>query len=152
MASCKIVDEIRKRFRFLFDAHGFALASEICFDSFENWVVVLKSKECRLRIFQDRGEVTIAVGPLWSPSGWQSGPWFDLAIVIRYVSQGKDQWEYEGGNTDEQLKRLAEKLRPYCQQICWLFREDVFPEKRQELEKMQAKLDREFWKSLTNPD
>jgi len=148
MASRRIADDIRKYFPFLFNVHGFTVTSETHFESFGNWVVVLESKECRLRFFQDRGEVTIAVGPLWPPSGWQSGPWFDLSVVIRYITQGKDQWEYEGDSTDEQLKRLAAKLRPYCSQICRLFQKEVFQEKQQELQEVQAQLEEEFWNSL----
>lgn len=148
MASPGVADEIRRHFAYLFDIYGFAVTSEIRFESFGNWVVVLESKECRLRFFQDRGEITVAVGPLWSPPGWQSGPWFDLRAVIRYISQGKDRWEYESGSTNEQLKHLAEKLRPYCRQICQLFREEVFQDKQQELQKVQNQLDDEFWESL----
>lgn len=144
----RITDKIRKHLPFLFDIYGFSVTSETTFESFGNWVVVLESKECRLRFFQDRGEITLAVGPLWSPPGWQSGPWFDFRAVIRYLSHGNDRWEYGGGSTEEQLRRLAEKLPPHLPQIFQLFREDVFPKKQPELQRTQSELDDEFWKSL----
>lgn len=143
-----IVETIRRYFGFLFAKREFTVITECYFDSFDNWVVVLESKDCRIRFFQDRGEVTIAFGPVWSPPNWQSGPWYDLRVMIRYITQGNEQWEYQGGSTEEQFEHLAKKLRRFWQQICQLFRDDIFPQEQQVLQKIQEEMDDEFWDSL----
>lgn len=143
-----IVEQIKKYFRYLFDESGFTVVSETYFDSFGNWVVVLASDDCRLRFFQDRGEVSIAVSPLWSPPGWQAGPWFDLPIVTAYLTQGQYTWEYAPGSTEQQLERLAGILRPYCDQICAMFRKEVFPEKEEELRGLETQRSKRLWDKL----
>lgn len=144
-----VMEQIKKYFGYLFDDYGFDVISETCFESFGNWVVVLRSNDCRLRIVQDRGEVSIAAGPLWSPLGWQAGPWFDLRVITAFLTQGKVMPEYIPGKTDQQLERLSNLLRSYCDQICELFQERVFQQKRAELELYRDQLDEQFWDQLT---
>lgn len=149
MKRSMIVEQISKHFRYLFNDYGFNVISETHFESFGNWVVVLASDDFRIRLFEDRGEVTISVGPLWSPPGWQAGPWYDLTFTIEFLTQGKDLFEYEGGKTEQQLERLAGVLRAYCDQIHELFQEEVFRQKQEELELLvEQRLD-QFWNQLT---
>lgn len=144
-----VVEQVRKYFAYLFDDYDFDVISDTHFQNFGNWVVVLRSNDCRIRFFQDRGEVSVAVGPLWSSPGWQAGPWFDLTVITAFLTQGKSTVEYESGKTGRQLKRLANILRPYCDEICELFQEKVFQQKRVELELLRDQLDEQFWGQLT---
>lgn len=134
MTHPRVMDQIRKYFDYLFDANGFEVISESYFQSFGNWVVVLQSDDCRIRFLQDREEVSIAVGPVWSPPGWNAGPWFDLSIVIAFLTREKEILERRLGNTDQQIEYLADTFRSYLDQICELFREDTFRQQRDKLE------------------
>lgn len=149
MTRSVVMDQIKELFHYLFEDYGFTVFSETYFESFGNWVIVLLSNGCRIRFFEDRGEVSIAVGPLWSPADWQAGPWFDLPIVIAYLTNEKDTWEYKSGSTAEQLERLAGLLRPSCDQICELFEEDVFQQRRRELESLEKQRYNQLWDKLT---
>ncbi len=149
MTHSTVMEQIKKYFGYLFDEYGFDVIAETYFESFGNWVVVLQSDDCRVRIIQDRGEVSVAVGPLWSPPGWQAGPWFDLAVITAFLTQGKGTLEYRPGRTDQQLERLANLLRSHCDQICELFQDKVFQQKRVELELLRDQLDGQFWDQLT---
>lgn len=149
MTSPVILNKIKTIFHYLFDDYGFAVIAETYFESFGNWAVVLQSGDCcRIRIFQDRGEIFIALGPLWSPPSWNAGPWFDLTVIVAFLTQGKDILEYELGKPDWQLERLADRLRPYMEQICELFRENVFEQKREALELLQEQMNEQIWARL----
>jgi hypothetical protein len=149
MTHPKVVDQIRKYFDYLFDANGFEVISETYFQSFGNWVVVLQSDDCRIRFLQDRGEVSIAVGPVWSPPSWNAGPWFDLSIVIAFLTPKKEILERRLGNTDQQIEYLADTFRTYCDQICELFREDTFRQERDKLELLRDQSEEQYWGRLT---
>ncbi|MGC8788278.1 MAG: hypothetical protein ACP5Q1_12710 [Anaerolineae bacterium] len=145
----EIFDEIRQLFHYLFDEYGFALAIEQRFESFGNWVVVLRSDKCgRIRIMQDRGEVFLALGPQWSPVSWDVGPWYSLDVVVRYLSDGHDRFESTLGQTEQQIERLAEQLRRYVSPACELFQKDMFEEKRGELDALRQKVEDEVWERL----
>jgi hypothetical protein len=149
----EIADEIRRRFQYLFDEHSFVLGSERHFESFGNWAVVLQSDTCgRIRIMQDRGEVFLALGPQWSPLSWDAGPWYSLDVVVQYLSGGLDRFESTLGRTDEQLGRLAERLRPYIDAACKLFQGDTFEASTGELDALRQKIEDETWQSLLGKD
>lgn len=143
------MERIRKVFCYLFEDHGFTVFSETYFESFGNWVIVLLSDSCRVRLLEDRGEVSIAIGPLWSPASWQAGPWFDLPVVIAYLTDGKDKWEYKSGDTTQQLERLGSSLHQYCDQICEMFKDDVFQKKQEELRAIEEQWHSELWARLS---
>lgn len=142
--------DIHRCFRYLFDAYGFTVTEEIQFESFGNWVVVLESTDCRIRLFQDRGELSLAVGPKWFPPGWQSGPWFDLPVVIEYLTGGKSRWEYRGGTTREQLEYLGDTLRVHWEEIRRLFQGPNFQQKQHELRMVAQQRENRFWDQLTD--
>jgi hypothetical protein len=149
MTPSETVDQIREFFGYLFDDFGFRVISETHFESFSNWVVVLQSEVCRIRIFRDRGEVSIAVGPLWLPPGWQAGPWFDLTVLISFLTNGKYTLEHAVGDTSQQLKRLADVFHLYYDQVCELFQEQVFQQKKGELELFREQMNEQIWNRLT---
>ena len=149
MRCSMIMGPIKKHFHYLFEDYDFTVFSETYFESFGNWVVVLLSDDFRIRLFEDRGDVTLAVGPLWSPPGWQGGPWHDLTRITAFLTQGKDIWEYKRGTTDEQLQRLAGILRPYCDQIRELLQEEVYQQNKEKLRRVGEQLRDQLWDQLT---
>ena len=146
-SSSTIVDQIKKHFDYLFIEYGFQIISETHFESFGNWAIVLQSDACRLRFFNDRGEVFIAASPLWSPPSWQAGPWYDLASIVAFLTQGKEKLELEPklGEIEQQLMQATEVFRIYCDQIIESFREDTFQKNQSELELFKDQLDEQYW-------
>jgi hypothetical protein len=149
MAHPAVKERIEEFFGYLFKDYNFTVFSETYFESFSNWVIVLLSDSCRIRFLEDRGEVSIAIGPPWSPASWQAGPWFDLLIVIAYLTNGEDIRTYESGNTTQQLEGLGSLFRQYCNQICELFREDVFQKKQGGLREVEEKWQNQLWARLS---
>lgn len=141
---------IRKYFEYLFSEYDFEPISERSFESFGNWVIVLQSRLCRIRFFQDRGEVFMAFSPLWSPSDWQAGPWYDLKVIIAYLAKdAKLPWQkFKLGETEQQLKWLATTFRSYCDQACELFRADNYQLIREELDTIRAQQEEEIQKRM----
>ena len=144
----KILEFIERYFDYLFKEYGFSVISETDFDSFGNWVIVLQSDSSRIRFFQDRGEVSLAVGPLWSPPSWQAGPWYDLSVITTFLSKGQHTFKYELGTTERQLERLTQALHLSCKQICELFQETTYQRIRQELDEYSEQALEQDWNKL----
>ncbi len=142
----EVSGSIWRWFYWLVEGHGFTRVAELHFESFGNWVVVLQSDECgRIRIMQDRGEVDVACGPIWSPATWDVGPWYSLNTIVRYLSNGEEQLNPVAGEMEEQLEYLAEVLRANLRVICRLFSDDVFLDKKTELDALQQAIEDEIW-------
>ncbi len=128
MAHGSEFDLVKVHFPYLFDEYGFSVIDIRYFDSFTNWVAVVVSKRCRIRFFEDRGGVELAIGPLWDPPGWQAGPWFDLPAVLAYLNHGVFTWDYgPTGRTGPQLERLSAALHPQMGLICAIFSPENYP-------------------------
>ena len=113
-------------------------------------MIVLQSDDCRLRFFKDRGEVFIAASPHWSPPSWQAGPWYDLAVIVAFLTQGKEKLELEPklGEVEQQLIQLTTVLRLHCDEIVELFRSNTFQQKQSDLELFKDQLNDQFWDRL----
>jgi hypothetical protein len=128
---------VERNFYYLFEQYGFTIVDFRFFDSFSNWMALLISAKCRLKIYEDRGSVMIAGSPLWDPPDWEAGPWYDLSFVVEYLTHGEFTWDYDKmGSAEPQLKWLAEILHPYTDQICALFQSDSFPDHEENLHRL----------------
>lgn len=133
---------VKRYFPYLFDEYGFAMIDERYFDHFSNWVVVLVSgtRKCRMRVMEDRGTVMIAVGPIWDPPGWESGPWTDITTLLEYLHQGVFDITYnQMGPAEPQLTRLSVILHLYMDQICAICNSAVFSEHADKLQQLWEK-------------
>ena len=130
-------DQVEKHFRYLIDDYGFSVVRKKQYDSFDNAKIVLKSKECCVRVTRERGYVEIDAGP---PSG---EIWYDLATLVAYLSKETEELRYDipdyGDDFDYdariewQVKKLSSIFPKYYLQICELFCGETFEEKRMEL-------------------
>lgn len=139
---------VNRRFRYLMDEYGFSVIHEEYYPrDFGNSLIVLQSKECRIRILKEKGEVFIDAGPLWAPVDWASNAanlWFDLSLVTQFLTRGADKWTYDHfdslvgqSSVDAQLARLADALRPYWDRVCTFFRKESFEIRGAELEEFR---------------
>lgn len=137
--------QVRQRFFYLFDQYGFAVIHEEHHSQNDDHaIIVLESPDCRIRILLEREQVLIDIGPLSAPEDWStSAPndWFGLTYVTGFLSNGTDRWEYAKPETaldrnlriDQQLVKLANRLRPYCDLIFSAFRPEAFEQTQQAL-------------------
>jgi hypothetical protein len=149
-----VVEEIRKQFSYLFDIYNFNVVSEVHFQSFGNWVVVLASKEYHIRFFQDRGYLDIALGPNHPQLDWESGPWFNLDLILSIVSDGKDDLSKVKkvfNNLSQQLTELSNAYQPYSESINQLFSQNVYKENEQKLLVANKQWHEQIWNTLKTP-
>jgi hypothetical protein len=127
-------DQVEKHFRYLIDKHGFSVVKKKPYDS-QYAMIVLQSKECRIRVLREREDIFVHAGP---PSATEE--WYDLGTLIAYLTRGTEQVEFEVPDYDDynariewQVKRLADIFHTYYIQICDLFRKETFDKERADL-------------------
>jgi len=128
-------DQVEKHFHYLVDKYGFSVVKKELSDHFDNTQIILESKECRIWVLRERGEVYVDIGPLSVPE--ES---YDLTTLIAYLTKEAEQLTYKVPDYDDydvriewQVERLAGILERYYIQICDLFREETFDRKRADL-------------------
>jgi len=157
MAQFSPVDLIRTSFAYLFDKYGFKVVEQELFDGFGNWIVVMQLEpKCRTQFRLDRGELFILFGPIWSPPGYEDGPWYDIDVVLEYLG-GKNK-EYINDHSrypdsiEEQMSKLALIVRPLLPRICELFSGNNFEIRKMELDQIYKKRMDEFWAKHTKKE
>ena len=158
MIDLVVMNNIKKSFHYLFKDYEFEVVIEEKYESFGNWLVVLHSDRCcRIRIYEDRGEMFVSLGPTSSPPNLEDGSWFDLSVVMAFLLGRQNQMEYELGKLDWsnlgkldwQLERLSRGLHPHMNQICELFRLDVFEQRKEALAQLAERMRAEFLKRFS---
>ena len=133
-----IFDQVEKHFRYFIDERGFSIVSKKLHDSFDNTTIVLQSEEFRILVMRERGFVGAAIAPLSSPNAW-----YGLGTLIPYLTKEAEQLNLNDEAPDDAdydariewiVERLASTLRKYYPQIRELFRDEIFAEKRADLE------------------
>jgi len=135
-------DQVKKHFRYLIDDYGFSVVYERYDEKvFGNCIVVFQSKDCRIRVVLDRGDIFVQIGPLSAPAVWSpasSHLWFDLGTIIAFLTQeakaDRAEWFYippdepldHDARIDWQLNKLADTLQSYGKQILSLFTEGIW--------------------------
>ena len=163
----EFINLIKKHFDFLMEKYGFSIIySDYSFETFGNCMVVLESKDCRIRIEKERGQVFLSIAlrcipyicskdvSLESFRQWQK-QWYDLSHVTSFLTQGPNQvnWKYklpepgfdEKTCIERQMVRLTRILEPYWNRIIELFQEESFKKKQKELDEFIRKLAEEKW-------
>lgn len=141
------LQQINRYFSYLFDDYGFTVSEVQDYASFGNWMVLLTSDKCRIRFIEDRGQVTISLGPVSNAPNLNIDAWFDLQVVTAYLNQNKFRWDYAIGDTELQFVRLATTLHPYLDRIIELFTTKSIDEYETALHHLWA----EHWSKYLNP-
>ena len=132
-----ILSLIKKHFPVLFGVDARVIYQEFRTQHFGNWIVVLQTDGFRVRIYRDRSEVFLSVGPVWAHPGWQGGPWYDIEVAVAYITQYSNfigKYKGELKVTEPQISRLSEIFGQYYDQIQALFVETEFTKHSQELQ------------------
>ncbi len=152
----EFLKEVKRHFAYLFDQYGFVVVH--CEDApgGGRHLIVLESEDCRIRFIQNRWDIYVEVGTKASPIGWQdvvegTKYWYDIGGVLNFLERealhiDKLLQEQPFLNVEQQLKELARRLRPACEQLIALCRQDVFEGWQHDYHKFQREREEEFRK------
>jgi hypothetical protein len=95
---------------------GFHLTkSKVDRKGFGNWAVVLQSKECLIKFIQDRGSVSLLVGPPWaSKEPFELEHFFDLYLLIDFNNKKQSivfPPKYDEYDVDKRLHEMSIALK-----------------------------------------
>lgn len=150
-----VTELIHKHFSYLFTELGFKLISEIHFEHFDNWVIVLGSSEFCIRFLQDRGEITLALGPWTSNPSWDANHWYDIRIIIAYTTHDaiqKESKEQDLVDKDQQLARLSELFSTYQNEIINIFKRTEFKKYEKDIDFFSQEWTEQFLKRFFYQD
>ena len=137
---------IQTTFRYLFDEFEFKIFEVRTFPSFGNWVGVLISEDCcRIQLLQDRSDLMVLVGPVWSPPGWESGPFYDISVIFKALGEETIYISNKYWNEEEkQLEEISRIITPLMPKICDLFSGEHYKENRKRLDLIYQRM-RDEW-------
>jgi hypothetical protein len=137
MNETEAIQKVQSHFGYLFDRFAYRVIACRLFANNENWIVVLESPSCgRFLVMQDRGEIIVALGPHGSPDSATNTRWFDLSVVVEYLSEGVHMVEDRPGDPERQMVHLAEVLYPYMEQVGPLFVGENFSAAAEEMDRI----------------
>ncbi len=141
------LDQVRVELGFLFKDYGFRLIHQRDAKLGERCLFVFESPACRLRVISEFGGVGLEIGSVDAPTDWASAPvgkreWFGVDSVLEFTEGRRptlDEISEQGQalrsmTTEEQLRDLANRLRPMAKEVFGLFRKDSPPERRRAFE------------------
>lgn len=144
---------IQRDFPFLLDEYGFKVSDEKVFESFGNWAIVLTSdKYCRIRLTQDRGEVSISFGPDWPDPGWEAGPWYDISVVLTALNETNVTLPSFRSSIKIQLETISNIIKPIIPKISTLFKSKNYEKNKKLLNKIHYKIEDDKGNNLTGKD
>ena len=145
MIESDVIRQVEDTFPFLAKEYGYRVIACRLFANDANWIVVLESKTCgRFLAMQDRGEIIIALGPDVIADSATAGRWFDLAVLVEYLSQGEHMLKAHLDDPTLQLDRMADVLQPYMGQICYLFGRTDFISAEEDLNRIAKRREMEL--------
>jgi hypothetical protein len=154
MKTDEFFQRVKEHFRYLVDDYAFSVIKEESYPSVAGGAVHWQSRDCRIAVVLERGDVFVEIGG-------QSGPEaFELGIIIAFLTPTSTprDWlvfspildrhlDYDV-RINEQVRWLSDKLRLYMDKIIQLCRDNVFAHKRQVLEEMMWKRHEEIMKNM----
>ena len=145
------VQLIRSNFGFLFE-RGFEVVNKM-YDrqTFGNWIIVLRSKECIVRFIQDRNNMQMEIGPSWASSEISPSKGFvDIDLLLEYIENGRIiSVTTKESQTDlnTQMQKLAAVFAAHYDELLTFVNRDDFSE---ELEKIKSLFTNELRKRYPN--
>jgi len=128
-----ILWDIENYFGFLFSTGYRIRETDITFWSDRNWSIIFESPACVIKIYCDQREVCLVFAPVGVPIDHR----FDIEPIIYYLSNKQyniEKFEHDFyKDRKRQLKRLAELLKKYINQITPYFKVNEFQKHKSEL-------------------
>lgn len=119
----KVVLSIKTHLDFLFQ-DGFELIKFESGHGFGNWIAYLESNKIRMRILQDRNEISCTLMPRWKRNTIYNRHHIDLEAIIAFIEKKEVSYRFydsSSRNQDIQLNLISENLRKNYENIISLF-------------------------------
>lgn len=127
--------QIQNHFDFLF-RDGFRIAKIFDKLHFGNWIVVLRSENCIIRIIQDREQLSVEVGPPWASIDIKDSKHFtDLNLLVDFIENKEIiiLSSRQSKLVDDQFEDLKTTLHSYYSQILSILNDDSYLQKEEEI-------------------
>lgn len=117
---------------------GFQLAkSKVDRKGFGNWIVVLRSRQCLMKFIQDRGTVSVLIGPPWaSEEPFDLEHFIDLYLLIDFNKKNQSivfQPKYDAYDIDKSLYQISIALGQNFQDLVLILNREDFLETEKEV-------------------
>jgi hypothetical protein len=152
-------NHVKNVFQFLLDEYGFEVVLNAEFKTGEHCLIILESKDCKIKFYRSLGEVNCLFGTLKSINGLvdsQRGvrEWYYSQSILNFLMNNlkppSDLHSSTFKKLDvlEELNEIAHKIAPQCKQIFEFFKEDGFEERQKTLDSFLQKRYAEMRKAL----
>jgi len=134
--------EIKKYFGYLFEDGFQIVASKYSYKHFGNWMIVLHSPKCGIRIYQDRGQIMVMIGPPWAPANLETlNHYYDLRLIIAFFEKHENiDYHADLQHVDLQYEKVSGQFLEYYPRIIELFNRPDFADIEKELGLLQKNI------------
>lgn len=142
----ELIDALKHFLDYLFNDFGFVVSAVLPGTGGGRCLVVLSSKQCRLRVIFNRGDLEVAVGTLSAPVSWEDEiagvtHWYYLRGVLDYVRSAEHPTLDELRRAvpfltlEQKLAQVAADMKSDCWKVIQLFQEAGFDTRQRELDR-----------------
>jgi hypothetical protein len=131
----RAIFDINRYFGYLFEDGFKTVGTKYEPQHFGNWMIVLHSSKCGIRIHQDRREIFVIIGPPWASSNLnETDHYYDLRLIVAFLENSElINMDSDLRNIESQYEKLAEQLLRYYNQIISLINRSDFANIEKEL-------------------
>lgn len=126
----KVINEIKENLGFLFE-EGFVIISSMYDErSFGNWIVVLKSEKCLIKLINDRHQISVLFAPAQnSETDINHIDFAELAYFVAHI-EGRDflPQNNDTQKMDVQYQILSARLRQYFDKVVAIVNSENYSE------------------------
>jgi hypothetical protein len=145
------INLVAENFGILFKKHGFEFTHVWKHQLLGDYSAVLQSKSCQIKVWMDKGWITISGSPLSAsihPEKDAESLWSRLDAIINFLNLETDQIEFafkESGYAEitevgHQMSQIAEILEPHWKKLINFFKEKNFKKHQRELKEFSRRL------------
>jgi len=154
-------EKIKQKFSYLFDLYEFEVIYSKSTQGGQHSLIILESKDCRIKFYRSSGEANLLFGTLSAPIGWEDvidgiRYWYYVLGLIDFVQKNPVNAKEllnrarTSPTEEQQLAELSAKLKPICEQIIVLFKGDNIKQWIGEYEQFEKEQDEEFQRQFEN--
>lgn len=138
----KVLSDLKKYFAYLFDDGFQIVGSKYDEKHFGNWMTVLYSNKCIIRIHQDRRQIVILIGPPWASTNMQEiDHYYDLKLIVAFLEKNESvDFTADLQHIDLQYEEISRKLLAHYEQVVQLVNRPDFANVEKELYQLQERV------------
>ena len=129
-----VINEINAHFGYLFH-DGIQIHKVFDRLAFGNWIVVLNSEKCVIRIIQDRRQISLEAAPSWASVDIKDSEHFtDLNLLVAYL-ENKEKFSSvdKVSSSEDQFKNLGLLLKSHYEEIISFLTSDEYFKREEEI-------------------